>query len=72
MNIFKKRVQRKNPSDMSEFKASNAISYNTIKVLGNDTVRFSKKSGAGVANMEEAMNRQTELYLRRVNRRNQG
>lgn len=55
---------------MSQFLASNAISYNKIKVV-DSKVRFSKQNTSGVANVEEAINRQTELYLRRVNQKNQ-
>jgi DNA-dependent protein kinase catalytic subunit len=56
---------------MSEFLSSNAISYNKITVVGDNRIRFNKVDAqAGAANYEEAINRQTELYLKRVSQKN--
>jgi DNA-dependent protein kinase catalytic subunit len=71
MNIFKRTGGRKKPDEMSQFLASNAISYNKMTVVGNNKVRFMNQKTDGSTDMQQAINKQTELYLKRVNERSQ-
>jgi hypothetical protein len=56
---------------MSQFIASNAISHNKITVIGDNKVRFTNQKTDSSTDMQHAISKQMEFYIRRINELNQ-